>query len=861
MSNWLNKITKKSEIEKKAELDYNLSINGLEKLLKDIQLGITDVGANQQYLIEGPEISDLKIVRKSDPQKVANSISSFEKIFNFFEEVRTEPEDPTEEEIEQETASYTEMYASDWDFSNYDRSVLIDFFINYVDDTSQDEILEENISLPTTAVLKNYAQENPEYGEQIEEIFDFISKGLYSEESRMQIRETLKELSNKIFEDIYQIYKGYSREIRNWPPWIDDDGFKSSIDNLQDYDAFDSFIRNYYGNDLESSAYDSVYEYKYDQLKEIFRELEHNYDLDMDTISTPFYEDDPKFDLSLVSVTDILDTLSENYLIDNEDYNAACMYISDIVLQLASNENLKFIFMDDINSINMSAILKNASMAVAVSERAIEEGKIYNEIPPSLVQGAESRQLIESLTEQYKKMMMVSTERMQDLEKLKEIGIKRPFEHTYYMREKKYPGMGIMQNYMRRMKPFEIAISPIISEKGEIGESGIPEQLLKDLHLHSTRTGTGGSPLGWVGGFFDPIKGNMYITEVQSDVMQRTPYMRDPEKLQKQRQMEIDRLQNEIKKIENSIINAVSPRQLQTNKMNRMQKELQGLDPYSQQYQKVNQEILNIQSRIPQLPEKPNTIGLESKKNILLEQLAEQQNLLKNIPQGDRTPFGKSPAKYHDYKSKVENMFKSWVPIFFNTAIREAAQKEMNKVYIITSDRLMKLWASYARPETRSLFERVYDNTAKGYGAKTVEHRGQRWFEINLQNGVKWAKMNNWLTKISNSWIMQHPDGKLVWQIHLDKFFEIMKRKMPELAENDYDTEYSRNEGNNFIFQEWLQEVPPEMKMGEDLEPGFKQAVRQYLLENYNFDPYEFEEDEEEPDIVPSPDELERWWN
>jgi hypothetical protein len=56
----------------------------------------------------------------------------------------------------------------------------------------------------------------------------------------------------------------------------------------------------------------------------------------------------------------------------------------------------------------------------------------------------------------------------------------------------------------------------------------------------------------------------------------------------------------------------------------------------------------------------------------------------------------------------------------------------------------------------------------------------------------------------------------------------------------------------------WLNEVPPELKMGGDLEPTFKQAVRQYLVQTQGFDPYEFEETEEV--ATPSADELESWF-
>ena len=71
--------------------------------------------------------------------------------------------------------------------------------------------------------------------------------------------------------------------------------------------------------------------------------------------------------------------------------------------------------------------------------------------------------------------------------------------------------------------------------------------------------------------------------------------------------------------------------------------------------------------------------------------------------------------------------------------------------------------------------------------------------------------------------------------------------------------EFARNEGKRFIFDEWLNEVPPDLKMGGQLEPRFKEAVRQYLITTQNFDPYEMSIEEEE--AVPSTEDLESWWS
>ncbi len=73
-------------------------------------------------------------------------------------------------------------------------------------------------------------------------------------------------------------------------------------------------------------------------------------------------------------------------------------------------------------------------------------------------------------------------------------------------------------------------------------------------------------------------------------------------------------------------------------------------------------------------------------------------------------------------------------------------------------------------------------------------------------------------------------------------------------------TDFAANEGKRSVFEMWLAEVPPELKMGGELDPNFKQAVRQYLMETQGFDPYEFEEAGGEADVaIPSANEMDEW--
>ena len=81
---------------------------------------------------------------------------------------------------------------------------------------------------------------------------------------------------------------------------------------------------------------------------------------------------------------------------------------------------------------------------------------------------------------------------------------------------------------------------------------------------------------------------------------------------------------------------------------------------------------------------------------------------------------------------------------------------------------------------------------------------------------------------------------------------------MPELqSEYDLGNEFQANESKNYIFNEWLNEVPDDLKTGNELHPYLKERVRQYMITKYQFDPFEGETDLIAP---PSPEELADWW-
>ena len=143
--------------------------------------------------------------------------------------------------------------------------------------------------------------------------------------------------------------------------------------------------------------------------------------------------------------------------------------------------------------------------------------------------------------------------------------------------------------------------------------------------------------------------------------------------------------------------------------------------------------------------------------------------------------------------------------------------------------------------------------------------------------------MSGWFKKAmktsETNWLVQAPDGRFVWQHHIDTFFKAMEKEL--LGEQDFETGewggqewgaseqiYSKNIARKEIFDLWLDTVPQDLKVAGDLNPQFKRQVQDYLRQTRDFDPFEGEfgdvlEDDfgNEPDVeVPSVEDLEAQW-
>jgi len=483
----------------------------------------------------------------------------------------------------------------------------------------------------------------------------------------------------------------------------------------------------------------------------------------------------------------------------------------------------------------------------------------------------------------------------EELDRMQELGLARkPFPHRYIMERSTYPGAGHAE-MDHKFHPFRITVAP------EISADVIPPELFQTFSLHSMGT-PGNMPedpagdvslpaMGWIGGYADYTQQVMYIMEVQSDLMQLTSHMRDPKKLEQSKSQDIANLQNRLTQLERSLGQAQqgNPKQYLRQTVVRIRQENAVLDQSTPEFNQNLSRLEQLETQLSRMPDgAQDTSRIEQQIAEVTQQLQQSQGRSTDV-ENDMVYTKGNPADWHEYKSKIENLFKDWVPIFFNVAIREAKRREFKKVRIIDASSLAKIWSNYSDKATVELFKRVYDRTAVlRYNATHGIWNNYGFYEIDLQNPeLRVAKMKpNWLQKVAQaqsaeSWFTVNPNsGKMVWQEHIDAFFGSMQG---ELVDDVYDQTVESIEGptqefeggyvdvdpmreenlsrikdKNNIFDIWVRLVPPELKEGNDLSRDFKNQVRAHLLETQEFDPYQSAEVE---DIeTPSADSLEDMW-
>jgi hypothetical protein len=360
------------------------------------------------------------------------------------------------------------------------------------------------------------------------------------------------------------------------------------------------------------------------------------------------------------------------------------------------------------------------------------------------------------------------------------------------------------------------------------------------MHLHgSARDIDGLAPIGWVGGWVDPETREMFVFETQSDIMQRSGFMRDSVKLEDERKARAFQLEADMTAVQQQITDlqtgATQPKKKkgpkdairanirriradieqakadldQLSQQNQAMEQQADFDPnhpgylhnkqvidtklkaiskFTQQLQRMEENLARIPDPVepelapeiqqpegqpvapegqPVAPEGQPVAPEGQPVPELPQQLQQKINKLQNKLQNLEVELieSKKPVQpltgsyvwphWHDYRSKLETAFKDWIPIFWNTAVREAKQMGIVSLYIVHSDELMKIWAGVLRGKTaeekelvRGLYKRVYDKIAEGYGATEVNYRGRKFFRIDI---------NDPNLRFASNWFMRAP--------------------------------------------------------------------------------------------------------
>jgi hypothetical protein len=339
-----------------------------------------------------------------------------------------------------------------------------------------------------------------------------------------------------------------------------------------------------------------------------------------------------------------------------------------------------------------------------------------------------------------------------------------PFEHTSVIRPSTFPGQAAFNsNSLPELQgtpiSFNIAIYPKKKENdpenfaqvlapGGHAQDGlnfhhqnIPSLENKKYYSHI---------LGWIGGWVDVVGSNMYIAEIQSDVMQHTSYMKDPEKSK-------TKLNEELKK---------QMQELQKEKDNLAKQSTEGIEKFydkrieelEKKRDSANNEAMKQQmdTAIKKLTEQKNAkedpwVKLRKKikdiENVIVEIKNQIQELI-DYERNTNDQWRKRP-QFADVKSKIENRFSEYVDVFYNEAIYYCAQLKIKGLWIVHSDLLAAVWRHFATADTVEMYKKIYDKRAMEMGA---EKKGN-WWHLDLTKKMPKYASTNWYQRTKNGMV------------------------------------------------------------------------------------------------------------
>lgn len=291
-----------------------------------------------------------------------------------------------------------------------------------------------------------------------------------------------------------------------------------------------------------------------------------------------------------------------------------------------------------------------------------------------------------------------SPERFPNQEKYKDIEKSEFFPRTVYHRQGAVPGGRQAPNTTPFMLSIHAPESMIdFTWTGEKGK--IPAGLFTGLDLHAvSSSGIRPGHLGWIGGYYYPDASVMYITEVQSDLMQRTWDLLDRSK------RDVDTAVGKGKK-----------KQAVRSQKHRIRE-------LASQLKQARVELAQMQQReYGNVADKYRTIER-------IQELNSQLNSAKNrYKQFTRLPM------FSNYKSQIENLFKSWIKAFYADAFNFARDKDLKVISIASTDNIASMHhnVNVGQDRESSIYHRLYDKIAMELGA--TKSTDGKWWVIPLE--------------------------------------------------------------------------------------------------------------------------------
>ena len=216
------------------------------------------------------------------------------------------------------------------------------------------------------------------------------------------------------------------------------------------------------------------------------------------------------------------------------------------------------------------------------------------------------------------------------------------------------------------------------------GDPTIPPEMHKKMDIHDQGEPGESNFIGWATGSITKGReyeggigssGTMWVDEVQSDIVQKSPEYQDPETYRAG--------------VTGKIATSSGEAAALNDELAALKKEFADSEAYMPLARR-----LEIQQRVGEIE-------------------AELPQLLKGY---DKTP--KYP-EFTPYRNRIESVYKKWVRAFFNAILDYAKQQGVKYLAINTAENVDRLTGG--RTGKRDLFNRVYDHTAQRWGMRHMK--------------------------------------------------------------------------------------------------------------------------------------------